>query len=614
MDRRMWNQGWRLWSPRSYADAVDTRNGDRVSMRLRHRGRGVSLDRFGPNVGQPNPRPPVHPKHRDLPELASGLKLGCWTRDGCYAFELDRPEARVKVILADSRSLACGPTNDPVLRQGVLICRVDCERLDDNVELSFQARAVGDEALRVIPVQGEATLLGQVLRLRPGRTFFTVGRMAATPNQAKVLKRARQMDAYVTHFGRAQLTGPQRMGHAVRWNLCFDRGQQRTYLAVTRSWVEMMAINTGLDDCRRGPLIFGWDSALSALLVARSDPAVAADIVRSVLARQQPDGRLPTLSLGPHDGDRMAPPLLPLAVWYLCHDREGELVAEWLPSLLRAHRWMMEHRHPRADGLLCWGDDAVKTGPLRVDGWAGAAYESGLDNSPMWEDLGYDPERRCMGRGSVDLSSMAALSARVLAALCRRVGEDPIPLEEDYRRIRRAVNERLWGTDGLYHNLTVDGRLSRRISPTSFYPMVAGIPPRDRALRMIKEHLRGHGAFWGHPVLPSVPRADPAYDGDGDYWRGRIWPPMNYLVWAGLRQYDPAQAAHLADHSRLLFDDEWERHGHVHENYSAVTGQGEPRPGVYARSAPLYGWGGLLLLPDVEGKTACPINRLPVIE
>jgi hypothetical protein len=613
MEPSNWKQGWRLWSPRSYAEAIDTRTGDRVVLRLAVRQLGVAFDRFGPNVGQPNQRPPLHPLHRDIPELASGLRLGCWTLDGCYELELNRPEVQVRMVLADSRSLACGPTDDPILRQGVLLAQLDCRRLAENAELWFEATDVDGQPLRRIVLGGPAKVNGERLCIGEGLSQVAVGRIPEKLNQAKALKRIRQMVSYVQHFGANQLTGAQRMGHAVRWNICHDPGRQDIYLAVSRAWVPMMAQILGLPEHKRGPLIFGWDSALSALLVSRSEPRLARAIVTSVLARQQPDGRLPPLSLGPHDSDRMAPPLLPLAVWYLCYDGRMEFAAEVLPQLKRAHRWMMEHREPHHDGLLCWGDDAEKHSPIHIDGWVGAVYESGMDNSPMWEELGYDPATRSMGQACVDLCSMAALSARIIAVLCERTGEDPRPFIEDYRRIHWAVNRRLWGADLIYHNLRVDGSQAERITPTSFYPLLAGLAGKDQAAAMIASHLRNREAFWGQPMIPSVPRNSPYHDGDGDYWRGRIWPPMNYLVWAGLRQYNPAEANNLAERSRELFDEEWSRHGDVHENYSAVTGRGEPGTGVYARSSPLYCWGGLLLLPELEGKIGGAISRLPAI-
>jgi hypothetical protein len=613
MEITNWKQGWRLWAPRSYAEAIDTRNGDRVMLRLTQRQLGVSFDRFGPNVGQPNQKPPIHPLHKDIPELASGLKLGCWTLDGCYQLAIERPEVQVQITLADSRSLACGPSDDPTMRSGVLLYHVDCSRLNEGVDLSFDPIDLAGVPLPKLMLGGPARIQSERIFIREGVSLFAVGRMPDKVNTQKALKRIRQMVSYVRHFGEAQLSGAQRMGHAVRWNVCWDFAREDIFLAVSRSWVQMMAQNTGLSDCKRGPLIFAWDSALSALLVSRSEPRLARAIVRSVLARQQPDGRIPPMSLGPHDGDRCAPPLLPLAVWYLSYDGSHEFAAETFDALRRAHRWLIANREPRHDGLLCWGDDRQKSSPIRIDGWVGAIYESGMDNSPMWEELGFDGDTLSMGRACVDLCSLAALSARILAALSARTGEDPQPFIDDYRRIAGAVSSRLWGPDQLFHNLRLDGSLAERVSPTSFYPMLAGIASREQATALIGQ-LRDRDRFWGHPVLPSVPRNSPFYDGDGDYWRGRIWPPMNYLVWAGLRQYNPGEAAHLAQHCRDLFDDEWRRNGDVHENYSALTGHGEPAAGVYSRSSPLYCWGGLLLLGDLETKLGGAISRLPPIQ
>jgi putative isomerase len=305
---------------------------------------------------------------------------------------------------------------------------------------------------------------------------------------------------------------------------------------------------------------------------------------------------------------------LALAVWYLGYDGNLDFAAEVFPRLARAHQWLIEYREPYHDGLLAWGDDRTKFSPIHIDGWAGAIYESGMSNSPMWEDLGFDWHTLSLGKACLDLCSMTALNARVLAALALRIDADPKPFQQDYQRIYQAVNARLWGYDELYHNLRVDGSLSERISPTSFYPLAAGLVPKQRALALIHRHLRNRETFWGFPAIPSLPRHSPFYDGDGDYWRGRIHPSMNYWVWAGLRQYSPSDAAQLAELSRDLFDAEWERERHVHENYSATTGQGEAQNGVYARSAPLYCHGGLLLLPDFEEKIGGAISRLPQVD
>ncbi|MGA7856772.1 MAG: hypothetical protein WCA11_02525, partial [Terracidiphilus sp.] len=75
------------------------------------------------------------------------------------------------------------------------------------------------------------------------------------------------------------------------------------------------------------------------------------------------------------------------------------------------------------------------------------------------------------------------------------------------------------------------------------------------------------------------------------YWRGRIWGPMNYLVYLGLRNYDdPAVRRDFAQKSYDLFLKEWKEKGHVHENYNAITGTGDD----VTNSDRFYHWGALL--------------------
>ena len=89
---------------------------------------------------------------------------------------------------------------------------------------------------------------------------------------------------------------------------------------------------------------------------------------------------------------------------------------------------------------------------------------------------------------------------------------------------------------------------------------------------MIRKHLLNSDEFWGQWVIPSIARNDPAF-ADQDYWRGRIWGPMNYLVYLGLRNYDaPEVRRDFARKSYELFLKEWKENGHVHENYNAITG------------------------------------------
>ena len=107
---------------------------------------------------------------------------------------------------------------------------------------------------------------------------------------------------------------------------------------------------------------------------------------------------------------------------------------------------------------------------------------------------------------------------------------------------------------------------------------------------MVAEHFYNPTEFWGEWIMPAIARSDPAY-AEQDYWRGRIWGPLNFLVYLGLRRYGLRQACHdLAAKSQALLLREWRAKGHVHENYNAETGEGCDR----LNSDAFYHWGGLL--------------------
>ena len=76
------------------------------------------------------------------------------------------------------------------------------------------------------------------------------------------------------------------------------------------------------------------------------------------------------------------------------------------------------------------------------------------------------------------------------------------------------------------------------------------------------------------------------------YWKGAVWPPLNFLVYLGLRNYGFTDARNeLADKSRALFLKEWRRKGYVSENYSSITGSGDDER---LSSDRFHSWGTLM--------------------
>ena len=175
---------------------------------------------------------------------------------------------------------------------------------------------------------------------------------------------------------------------------------------------------------------------------------------------------------------------------------------------------------------------------------------------------------------------------------------EELGLEEDrthfvlaYESMKQLVNTMLWNEAlGIYCNRTWDGTFSEILSPTCFYPMLAGISGAHQSERMIREHLLNENEFWGTYVIPSVSKSCAAF-ADNDYWRGRIWGPMNFLVHEGLKRAGHYDVSFLfAQKSQELFMKEWTEDNHIHENYNSVTGDGDDR----GNADPVYTWGALL--------------------
>ena len=136
-----------------------------------------------------------------------------------------------------------------------------------------------------------------------------------------------------------------------------------------------------------------------------------------------------------------------------------------------------------------------------------------------------------------------------------------------------------------------DGSLfSERMGPTLFYPLIAGAPDTIRAARIVA-NLLDTNLFWGEFVIPTIARNDPAFPSQG-YWRGRIWPPTNYLTYLGIKKYAGEDVTwQYAEKSARQAQNEWQQRGHLYENYFANgPGAGDPH----------YCWGGLMQLMLVE--------------
>ena len=131
---------------------------------------------------------------------------------------------------------------------------------------------------------------------------------------------------------------------------------------------------------------------------------------------------------------------------------------------------------------------------------------------------------------------------------------------------------------------------STQISPTNFYPMIIGAPSKAMATKMLAL-LQNRHKLWGHYVIPSIARDNPTFQ-QQSYWRGKIWPATNYLLFQGLKRYASANLLNrFAAKSVKLFMRNWQTSRTWNENYF-FSGQGS--------GVPHTTWGPLLCLIGLE--------------
>lgn len=385
------------------------------------------------------------------------------------------------------------------------------------------------------------------------------------------------------------------MQSVLSWDNIYDPGIRKVITPVSRIWSSRWFASADFG----GFTLFCWDTYFASMMLGVGSKELAYANAVEITKAITESGFVPNCyySNGFKSRDRSQPPVGSLAVWTLYKQYGDKWFLELLYNeLLTWNRWWNKSRVDK--GLMCQGSDPYEKvtyfrSEYDVNCRYGAILESGLDNSPMYDGVSFDSDKHLLRQNDVGTTSLYVMDCDYMALIAKEIGHD-----EDAEELCKRANEYrgrlsgLWDDEnGFYYNRsTIDGKFNRRISPTCFYPLLAKAPVREQAERMVKEHLLNPDEFWGEYVIPSSPRNDPAF-GDNEYWRGRIWAPLNFLVYMGLRNYNfPEVRSTFAGKSKNLLLKSWLTDGYVFENYNAVTGQGDD----VERSDKFYHWGALL--------------------
>jgi mannosylglycerate hydrolase MGH1-like protein len=411
------------------------------------------------------------------------------------------------------------------------------------------------------------------------------------------------------------------------WNRFYDSEKQLEYIALNRSSGRVQDARTGTSGSHT---VLSWDSLLAGAFGAMLGGNNAASTIRTVLEGQLTDGRVPLrrhMVGQPSDepatlSGRSMPPIGALCVWKVYLETgDLELLAWAYPRLLRWNEWWLANRGDgklwrdgNGDGLIEWGYDAeIEQGTLGARTLSSVAKtklalsESGIDERPILTEntegkdvpeANFNDTTHTIELTPVGLNSLYALDTEILMMMARELGvkADAEKLEIRYERLRTYINNRLWSeADGLYFNRRWDDRFSRRLFLENFYPLIAGLPGDERAMRMVNT-LLDPKKFWSNHLLPFLARDDPAYAPESP-GRGAIWPVSNYLLYLALRRYGYYDvAAELSRRSVALGRAAWETDGKFFDYYSSADGRPIEVGGGKQRGA--LGW--LMFWPGIE--------------
>jgi putative isomerase len=393
--------------------------------------------------------------------------------------------------------------------------------------------------------------------------------VAVPTSRVKAASRGAALDAM------ADITG---------WNTIWDSVNHRPYITCSRNW-----------DLKKFGGFGFWlnDTAINAFIVSLFDPDQARENLALLLSAVTPQGNLPCIVTG-NDAwvDRTQTPLISFIVWQIYLRTGNRLFIDMAYDILaRNNAWFRTMRDGNGNGLLEFGSSDVGLGLYKGTKLA-AKDESFMDNSPIHDEARWNEKSRTLDCEDVGLNCLVCLDCEMLANMARALGRtgEAKHHDADATTLRQKIGTHFWDASRkIFANRLWSGAFVKSVAPTSFYPLLCGAASKEQQEHLLK-HFDDPKKFGGDFGLPSVSRDDPALS-DNVYWRGRIWPILNWLVWNGLERAGEFEAAdRLVDKSWRLFIKSWDDRRLSPENYHPETGEGLDQPDT----DPFYSWTALL--------------------
>jgi len=318
------------------------------------------------------------------------------------------------------------------------------------------------------------------------------------------------------------------------------------------------------------PHLFQWDTAFMMFFgryAHRAFPAIVS--FDNFYAKQHADGYI-CREIDERTGEDFVfedlkhtvnPPLFAWAEWdYYRLTGDDRRLARVLLPLVKHYEWIRANR--RTPAGLYWN----------------TGLGSGMDNTPR------------EGEAWICMTAQQALAARCIAQIAERVGAPEVAkrFRSEYAELETLINERMWDPrDRFYYDLK-DGKPSRVKTPASFWPLIAGVVPPDR-VRALARHARDPKTFGRPHRIPTLSADHPDYQAKGDYWKGAVWAPTNYMAIRGFAAAGETELAReIAENHLKNMLEVYKKTETIWENYAPE----KAAPGDPARRD-FVGWSGL---------------------
>ncbi|MBI2465433.1 hypothetical protein HYV64_04800 [Candidatus Shapirobacteria bacterium] len=351
---------------------------------------------------------------------------------------------------------------------------------------------------------------------------------------------------------------------------------------------------------------WNWDSATHAMGLVHIDPSRAYDEIISLISGQWDNGLIAQITFNPNESKYFPgpqfwntqqfsqgeistsgitqPPLLGFSIWYVYQNSPNkkaatEFLSKTLPALKKYHHYLKTFRDPEDSGLL-----------TVVHPW-----ESGLDNSPRWDDplknisldsipdsvkilvntyrsdnkIGNNTHRpgledyyRYMylvylfsewkwdyskivtdspfAVKDILFNSLWALSNEALSSLCSTVSEseDAAYFLKLANQTSLAIQKQWSDSESLFQDVDVSLGQHKAITSntiSTFSPlMTSGVTLE--IIKSLHTRLNDPSQYATPYPLPTTSLNNPVFE-TKRYWRGPTWPITNLFTILGLHRY-----------------------------------------------------------------------------